>query len=91
MKSERRNRHITRERRRPAGTGVGFGLLDAGRRVEGASAMLSLRLVVDVFDALLVGVLAPLLLLASPPVMLLSASAGGPVHVPFTNDKGAMH
>ena len=43
-------------------------------------------------DALLVGVLAPLLLLASPPVTLLSASAaGGPVHVPFTNDKGAKY
>jgi len=42
---------------------------------------------VVIFDALLVGVLAPLLLLASPPV---TASAGGPVHVPFASDTGGM-
>jgi hypothetical protein len=79
IRSERRHLHITWERRRRRWSVLfGFGLPS----LDGITA------------ALLVGVLAPELLLASPaaPVSLLSASAsaGGPDHVPVAKETGAM-
>ena len=73
-----------------AGVTAGFGwVVDAGG-VEGASSV-TLCLPDDaIAAALLVGVLAPLPLLASPSTTLLSASADGPVHVPVARDTGAM-
>ena len=85
IRSERRHLHITWERRRRRWSVLfGFGLpsLDGVTSDD------------DPIAALLVGVLAPELLLASPAasVSLLSASAsaGGPDHVPVAKETGAM-